>query len=52
MKDRNVAFHTKEFAFPNAIVRVYIPVLTEEKAKQRKKKVHKSAQRVLQAYCG
>lgn len=47
MKDRNVAFYTKEFAFENANVLVYIPDLTEEKTNKRKKELYKAARQLL-----
>ncbi len=37
----------KEFEYPNMIIRVHIPDLTDEERKQRMKTLHKAAEELL-----
>lgn len=38
---------TKTFTYPNAIVRVHFPDLSDEEQKKRMKKIHKAAEELL-----
>ena len=38
---------TRVFTYPNAIVRVHFPDLTEEENKKRMKQLHKAAEEIL-----
>ena len=39
----------KEFVYPNAIVRVHFPDITEEEHERRMRQVHKAAEGVLKS---
>lgn len=48
MKDRNITYsEVRTFTYENAIVRVYIPDLSDEERKQRMKTLHKAAEELL-----
>ena len=49
MKDRNACVHVKTTIFPNAIINVHFPDLTEEKRNQRKKAMQKAAEKLLKS---
>lgn len=38
---------SKTFTYPNAIVRVHFPALSEEEQKRRMKQIHKAAEDLL-----
>lgn len=40
------------FNYPNAIVRVHLPDLTDEEQKKRMKKIHKAAEELLKEKIG
>ncbi len=40
-------YKTKTFIYPNMIVRVHYPVLTDEEKQQRQKKIYKAAEDLL-----
>lgn len=43
---------TKVFTYPNAVVRVHFPDLTEEEQKRRMKQIHKAAAELLKEVKG
>lgn len=40
------------FTYPNAVVRVHLPDLTDEEQKSRMKKIHKAAEELLKDKIG
>jgi hypothetical protein len=42
----------KTFTYPNAVVRVYQPDISDEEQKKRMKKIHKAAEELLKEKIG
>ena len=42
----------KTFTYPNMVVRVHLPDLTDEEQKRRMKKIHKAAEELLKEKIG
>lgn len=49
MKNQDTYKAVKTFVYPNAIVRVHIPDLTEEEQRRRMKRIHAAAADLLRA---
>ena len=47
MKVKDTYGEPKTIEFPNAVVKVYSPILTEEERKRRMERIAKSAERLL-----
>jgi hypothetical protein len=47
MKQKDTYGEPKTIEFPNAVVKVYSPILTEEERKRRMERIAKSAERLL-----
>lgn len=47
MKEKDTYGEPKTIEFPNAVVKVYSPILTEEERKRRMEMIAKSAERLL-----
>lgn len=49
MKKKDTYSEPKTFNYPNAVVKVYSPILTEEERKRRMDAIAKSAERLLKS---
>ena len=49
MKQKDTYSEPKTFTYPNAVVKVYSPILTEEERKARMERIAKSAERLLKS---
>ena len=49
MTARDTYSEPKTYTYPNAVVKVYSPILTEEERKRRMEQVAKSAERLLKS---
>ena len=49
MKEKDKYSEPKTFNYPNAVVKVYFPILTEEERKRRMAQIAESAARLLQS---
>ena len=49
MKARDTYSEPKTYTYPNAVVKVYSPILTEEERKRRMEQIGKSAERLLRS---
>lgn len=49
MKARDTYSEPKTYNYPNAVVKVYSPVITEEERKRRMEQIAKSAERLLKS---
>ena len=47
MKEKDKYSEPKTYIYPNAVVKVYSPILTEEERKRRMEQIAKSAARLL-----
>ena len=47
MNQKDTYGEPKTIEFPNAVVKVYSPILTEEERKRRMERIAKSAERLL-----
>lgn len=47
MKQNDTYGEPKTIEFPNAVVKVYSPILTEEERKRRMERIAKSAERLI-----
>lgn len=47
MKQKDTYSEPKTYIYPNAVVKVYTPILTEEERKKRMAQIAKSAERLL-----
>lgn len=48
-KQKDTYSEPKTYIYPNAVVKVYSPILTEEERKRRMEQIAKSAERLLQS---
>lgn len=49
MREKDTYEEPKIFTFPNAVVKVYSPILTEEERKKRMERIAKSAEELLKS---
>ena len=49
MKEKDKYSEPKIFTYPNAVVKVYSPILTEEERKRRMERIAKSAAALLKS---
>ena len=49
MKQKDTYSEPKTYIYPNAVVKVYSPILTEEERKRRMEQIAKSAARLLRS---
>lgn len=49
MKQKDTYEEPKVFTFPNAVIKVYSPILTEEERKRRMERIAKSAEELLKS---
>ena len=49
MKGKDKYSEPKTFNYPNAVIKVYSPILTEEERKRRMERIAKSAERLLKS---
>jgi formiminotetrahydrofolate cyclodeaminase len=50
MKNREAYSEANTFVFENAVVKVYIPDLTEFEKKIRERELHKASEEILKSY--
>ena len=48
-KQKDTYEEPKIFTFPNAVIKVYSPILTEEERKRRMERIAKSAEELLKS---
>ena len=49
MKQKDTYAEPKTIEFPNAVIKVYSPILTDEERKRRMEQIAKSAERILKS---
>ena len=49
MKEKDKYLEPKTFTYPDAVVKVYSPILTEEERQRRMESIAKSAERLLKS---
>ena len=49
MKQKDTNSEPKTFTYPDAVVKVYSPILTEEERQRRMESIAKSAERLLKS---